>query len=125
MQRLNEGAQEFKKLAQSGGFSISDEGFQAYEKVCNQVLNGYSEMLGEAKQLAQQAKMGGSDYAMKVAAFNAQVADGTPDALIPNLTLLQQGFEQILDALSIARDNYYKTEDEHRQTFSKGLEAGS
>ncbi|MBB4687994.1 hypothetical protein [Amycolatopsis jiangsuensis] len=126
-QRLNEGAKQFKALAQSGGFSINEAGFRAYEKICHEFLDGYSGMNLELAFLRKPAKMGSSDYSVQVANFNTQIADGEPvdQALIPNMNLLKEGFEKILEALKIARKNYRETEDAHQQVFAKGLGEGS
>jgi hypothetical protein len=118
-QKLNEGAQQFKTLAENGSFAINEEGFRAYEKVCDKFLDGYSEMRYEFSFLARRAKMGSSDYAKQVADFNIKVADGDEASLLPNLELLKTGFEQVKEALAIARKNYNATEDSHQQALSK------
>ena len=126
-QRLNEGAQKFKTMAQNGSFAINEEGFRAYERVCNEFLDGYSSMQQRLYHLSTRAKMGSSDYARKIADFNVQVASGEPkeQSLIHNLELLKDGFVQVRDALAIARKNYNQTEDAHRQTFANGFGTNS
>ncbi|WP_328604671.1 hypothetical protein OG943_32170 [Amycolatopsis sp. NBC_00345] len=118
-QKLNEGAQQFKTLAENGSFSINEEGFRAYEKVCDKFLDGYTDMRMELTYLAQRAKMGSSDYSRQIADFNVKVAAGDEQSLIPNFELLKTGFEQVKEALAIARKNYNATEDSHQQSLAK------
>jgi hypothetical protein len=117
--RVNAGAQQFKALAESGGFAINEEGLQHYQKVCDTFIDGYDEIRLDLHTLAKAAQMGGSDYAKKVADFNVTVATGDPQSLVPNLELLIEGFKQVKEALGIARKNYRETEDAHSQTFVK------
>ncbi|WP_329068175.1 hypothetical protein [Amycolatopsis sp. NBC_01480] len=118
-QKLNEGAQQFKALAENGSFAINEEGFAAYQKVCDKFLDGYSDMSTELLFLLRRAKMGSSDYAKQVSDFNVKVAAGDEQSLIPNFELLKTGFEQVKEALAIARKNYNATEDSHQQALSK------
>jgi hypothetical protein len=76
-------------------------------------------MRHEIDFLAQQAQMGSSPYAYKVAEFNVKVANGDEQSLIPNLELMKDGFEKALEALEIARRKYRETEEAHNQTFVK------
>src|ERR1700716_4190802 len=117
--RINEGAQQFKSLAESGGFAINEEGLLRYRKVCDTFLDVYNAVQYDLQVLAKQAQMGSSPYAYKVAEFNVKIAAGDEQSLIPNLELMKQGFEQAREALDIARRNYRETEDVHNQTFAK------
>ncbi|MDT8911149.1 hypothetical protein [Amycolatopsis sp. PS_44_ISF1] len=118
-QKLNEGAQQFKKLAENGSFAVNEAGFRAYEKVCDEFLDGYSNIRRELQALANAAQMGSSDYAKHIANFNVKVATGDDQALLPNLELLKNGFEQVKEALAIARKNYDSAEDANQQSLTK------
>ncbi|WP_326944705.1 hypothetical protein OG439_33720 [Amycolatopsis sp. NBC_01307] len=117
--RVNDGAQQFKALAQNGGFAINEEGLQRYRTVCDTFIDGYSDIKADLLALGQAAKMGNSAYAKEVATFNVKVAVSDPESLVPNLELLIDGFKQVKEALTIARKNYSETEDAHSQTFAK------
>jgi hypothetical protein len=117
--QLNAGAQQFKSLAENGGFAINQAGFDAYTKVCDQFIHEFDEIFHDVKLLARAPGMGSSPYAKEVADFNAKVASDGGQSLIPNLELLKQGFIQVREALAIARKNYSETEDAHSQTFAK------
>jgi hypothetical protein len=117
--RINEGAQQFKALAENGGFAINEEGLLRYRKVCDIFLDGYDNIRHEVGKLATKAQMGSSDYARKVADFNVKVANGDEQSLIPNLELMKDGFEKAREALEIARKNYQETEANHSQSFAK------
>ncbi|MEU4666516.1 hypothetical protein AB0F91_00785 [Amycolatopsis sp. NPDC023774] len=116
--RLNDAAKTFKALAESGGFAVNEVGFEAYNKVCNEFLDGYAGMQNEVRLLVQRAKMGSSDYSTQVATYNVKVADGDENSLIPNLELLKQSILQVQEALKIAKANYHAADSEHAQTFS-------
>ncbi|HKN52196.1 MAG TPA: hypothetical protein VJX66_06840 [Amycolatopsis sp.] len=118
-QRLSEGAQRFKTLAQNGDFAINQAGLDKYTKVCDEFIDGYRNIEYEIQLLAKQAKMGSSEYAKQVADFNVKVANGDEQSLIPNLEMLINGFKQVKEALAIARKNYRETEEAHSQTFAK------
>jgi hypothetical protein len=123
--RVSEGGSHLKSLAENGQFAVNEEGFQAYIKACDFFLDGYSRMIGDVSQLSSQAKMGGSQFAKAVAAFNVKVADGDEQSLIPNLIRMRDGIEQARQAMVIARKNYRETEDAHSMTFTqlnKGLQ---
>ncbi|QRP46771.1 hypothetical protein [Amycolatopsis sp. FDAARGOS 1241] len=125
VQRISEGAAQFKALAESGGFTINDEAFKAYEKVCDEFLNGYGPIQRNLFLLTTRAQMGNSDYAKEVADFNSKVANGDPQSLIPNLELLKNSFEQVKEALVVARNNYRKTDGEQTQNLSNVNKADS
>jgi len=118
-ERINAGAQQFKALAESGGFAINEEGLVRYRNVCNTFLDGYEAIKREVQILSEQAQMGSSDYAYKVAQFNVKVADGDEQSLIPNLMLMRDGFEKAREALEIARKNYQETESNNSQAIAK------
>ena len=118
-QQVGEGGRHLKSLAESGQFAVNEEGFQAYIKACDFFLDGYDRMLFDVNTLANPAQMGGSDYAKAVAGFNAQVANGDPESLIPNLEKMRDGVQQAREAMVIARKNYRETEDAHSMTFAK------
>jgi hypothetical protein len=123
--RVSEGGSHLKSLAESGQFAVNEEGFQAYIKACDFFLDGYSRMIGDVSQLSSQAKMGSSEYAKAIAAFNVKVADGDEQSLIPNLIRMRDGIQQARDAMVIARKNYRETEEAHSMTFTqlnKGLQ---
>ncbi|MEV6877111.1 hypothetical protein [Amycolatopsis sp. NPDC051128] len=123
--RVSEGGSHLKSLAENGQFAVNEEGFQAYIKACDFFLDGYNRMIGDVSQLSSQAKMGGSEFAKAVAAFNVKVADGDEQSLIPNLIRMRDGIEQAREAMVIARKNYRETEDAHSMTFTqlnKGLQ---
>ncbi|MEV6830176.1 hypothetical protein [Amycolatopsis sp. NPDC051102] len=117
--RLNEGAQGLKNLALNGGFAINQAGLDKYTKVCDEFIDGYRGIEYELEVLAWKPRMGSSDYADQVAQFNVKVAAGDEQSLVPNLELLIKGFQQVKEALAIARKNYRETEDAHAQTFAK------
>ncbi|UOZ08121.1 hypothetical protein [Amycolatopsis sp. WQ 127309] len=117
--RLNEGAAGLKNLAMGGGFAINQAGLDKYTKVCDEFIDGYRGIEYELQILARQPQMGSSQYAEQVATFNVKVATGDHDSLVPNLELLIKGFQQVKEALTIARKNYSETEDAHSQTFAK------
>jgi hypothetical protein len=124
--RVSEGGHHLKSLAEGGQFAVNEEGFQAYMKACDFFLDGYKRMIDDAYILANPAKMGSSEYAKAVAAFNVQVADGDEGSLIPNLIKMRDGVLQAREAMVIARKNYRETEDAHSMTFAelnKGLQA--
>jgi hypothetical protein len=121
--RVSEGGSHLKDLAQGGQFAVNEEGFQAYMKACDFFLDGYNTMIREVRYLSAQVKMGGSEYAKAVAAFNVKVADGDEQSLIPNLIKMRDGIQQARDAMVIARKNYRETEDAHSVTFA-GLNKG-
>ncbi|MFI5608424.1 hypothetical protein [Amycolatopsis sp. NPDC051903] len=125
VQRISEGATQFKALAESGGFTINDEAFKAYEKVCDEFLHGYGQIQRNLFLLTTRAQMGNSDYAKEVADFNRKVADGDPQSLIPNLEQLKNSFEQVKEALTIARNNYRKIDGEQTQNLSNANKADS
>jgi hypothetical protein len=115
--RLSENAKQFKALAQQGGFAINEAGFQAYDRVCNEFLDGYADVSMDVGWLVTRAKMGSSDYANQVADYNVKVAGGDENSLIPNLELLKQSILQVQDALKIAKSNYLEADNAHAQTF--------
>jgi hypothetical protein len=117
--QLNAGAQQFKSLAENGGFGINQAGFDAYTKVCDRFIHEFDEIFHDVRLLARAPGMGSSPYAKDIADFNAKVATDGDQSLIPNLELLKQGFIQVREALEIARKNYNETEDAHSQTFAK------
>jgi hypothetical protein len=117
--RVSEGGSHLKSLAESGQFAVNEEGFQAYIKACDFFLDGYNRMILDVRELAAQAKMGGSEYAKAVAAFNVKVADGDEQSLIPNLIRMRDGIQQAREAMVIARKNYRETEDAHTMAFSQ------
>jgi hypothetical protein len=117
--RINEGAQQFKTLAEGGGFAINEEGLLRYRKVCDTFLDGYPAIARDVYKLTEQAQMGSSDYAYKVADFNVKVAAGDEQSLIPNLELMKDGFEKAREALEIARKNYQETESDNSQAIAK------
>lgn len=124
-QRVSEGGHHLKSLAEGGQFAVNEEGFQAYMKACDFFLDGFGRMLSDVRQLATQAKMGGSEYAKAVSAFNVKVADGDGESLVPNLIKMQTGIQQAREAMVIARKNYRETEDAHSMSFAeldKGLQ---
>ncbi|MEU0533064.1 hypothetical protein [Amycolatopsis tolypomycina] len=124
-QRVSDGGHRLKSLAEGGQFAVNEEGFQAYMKACDFFLDGYNRMIADIRELAAQAKMGGSEYAKAVAAFNVKVADGDEQSLIPNLIRMRDGVQEAREAMVIARKNYRETEDAHSMTFSqlnKGLQ---
>ncbi|QYN23375.1 hypothetical protein [Amycolatopsis sp. DSM 110486] len=121
--RLNESAQKFTALAKGGGFAVNEAGFQAYNKVCDDFLHGYTDIQQNFYQLLSRAKMGSSDYSHQVADFNVKVAGGDPQSLIPNLELLRESIKQVQQALQIARDNYREADSAHAQTFRSTGEA--
>ncbi|MEQ0565803.1 hypothetical protein ABJI51_42565 [Amycolatopsis sp. NEAU-NG30] len=118
-QRVSTGGSHLKSLAENGQFAVNEEGFQAYIKACDFFIDGYDKMLREVRVLAGAARMGGSSYARSVAQFNAQVADGDPEALIPNLQLMKRGVEEAREAMVIARKNYRETEEAHTVAFAE------
>ncbi|MFJ7211996.1 hypothetical protein [Amycolatopsis sp. NPDC098790] len=123
--RVSEGGHHLKSLAEGGQFAVNEAGFQAYIKACDFFLDGYNRMILDVRELSAQAKMGGSEYAKAVAAFNVRVADGDEQSLIPNLLRMRDGVQQAREAMVIARKNYRETEDAHSMTFSqlsKGLQ---
>jgi hypothetical protein len=116
-QKVSTGGSNLKALAEGGQFAVNEEGFQAYIKACDFFIDGYDKMLRDVRVLAGAARMGGSNYAQAVAQFNATVADGDPEALIPNLLLMRRGVEDAREAMVIARKNYRETEDAHTVAF--------
>jgi hypothetical protein len=116
-QQISVGGQQLKDLASSGGFAISQEGFDAYSKACKSFLDSYPDKKRELQLLGSRAPMGSSDYAYKVADFNVKVTNGDAQSLIPNLDLMENGIEQALEALTIARRNYREADAAHNQTF--------
>ncbi|MFD9964265.1 hypothetical protein [Amycolatopsis sp. NPDC058986] len=117
--RISTGGADLKKMAENGSFAINEAGLQAYLKACDKFLGGFDYWRGQLQRLTQPAKMGGSDYAKKVANFNAKVAGGDDQALLPNLQLMYKGIEDARAALLIARKNYRETEEAHNITFAK------
>ncbi|VVJ15125.1 Uncharacterised protein [Amycolatopsis camponoti] len=118
-QKVSTGGSHLKSLAENGQFAVNEEGFQAYIKACDFFIDGIGEMITNVFKLANPAQMGGSAYAQAVAGFNAQVANGDPQSLIPNLEKMRDGVEQAREAMVIARKNYRETEDAHSMTFAK------
>lgn len=117
-QRVSEGGQQLKALAEGGGFAINEAGFQRYIQACDRFLHEYPDQLFKLEVLTRQAEMGGSVYAGQVAAFNVKVASGDAQSLIPNLELMADGIQKARDALVIARANYREADEEHNQTFA-------
>jgi hypothetical protein len=117
--QVNTGGAALKNLAQSGGFAVNEEGFQAYIKACDYFLDGYPRMKNDLQILAQKAKMGSSEYAQAVADFNVKVAAGDAEAMLPNLDLMRDGVIQAREAMVIARKNYRETEEAHNISFAK------
>ena len=117
--QVGEGGRHLKSLAENGQFAVNEEGFQAYIKACDFFTDGIGEMITNVYKLANPAQMGSSEYAKAVAGFNAQVANGDPESLIPNLEKMRDGVEQAREAMVIARKNYRETEDAHSMTFAK------
>ncbi|MEC3978580.1 hypothetical protein [Amycolatopsis sp. H20-H5] len=117
--RVDQGGQQLKALAESGGFAINEAGFQRYLKACDRFLHEYPDHLFELNVLTQAAQMGSHKYGGKVAAFNVEVANGGPQSLIPNLELMADGIKKAREALVIARANYRETEEAHSQSFAK------
>ncbi len=116
-QRVSEGGQQLKALAQGGGFAVSESAYQKLIAACDAFEQGYARQGSRLGQLVNQVDMGSSDYAVKVSAFNVKVANGDDQALIPNLELMADGIRQAREALEIARKNYRATEDSHHQTL--------
>ncbi|WP_326566545.1 hypothetical protein VSH64_32400 [Amycolatopsis rhabdoformis] len=118
-ERLSQSAQQLKSLATSGGFAINEAGLQHYTKVCDDYLNGLSDLSNDLFLLSREAKMGGGPYAKEIASFSVKISDGDPQALIPNLQLLKDSFAAVKDALTIANKNYRAADDAHSQVFQK------
>jgi hypothetical protein len=116
---FNKGAQDLKNLASNGGFAINEAGMTEYIKLCNTYLDGYAALKHRLYPLTEQAKMGSSPYALKVADHNVKVANGDGHSLIPNLELMKDGYEKLRTAFEIARKNYRETEAEHDKVFKK------
>ena len=103
---------------------MNEAGFQAYIKACDFFIDGYDRMICDVRVLAAAARWAAANYAKAVAQFNATVADGDPEALIPNLLLMRDGVADAREAMVIARKNYRETEDAHTMTFA-ALNKGS
>lgn len=123
--RINEGGQQLKALAQGGGFAISEAAYQRLLAVCNAFEQSYQDQLRKVYTLATPALMGGSNYAGQVAAFNVTVAAADHQSLIPNLELMADGIKQAREALEIARKNYHATEDAHGEALNAIHRTGS
>lgn len=119
VESFNQHAHEIKDSAAEGGWAISDEGMREYQKVCDAFLDRYDEMLNKARALTERVKLGSSPYAHAVAEFNVKVANGDERSLIPNLELMKDGYEQLQEALKIARDNYDENEASTVQRLGK------
>ncbi|MCU1684750.1 MAG: hypothetical protein JWQ81_5489 [Amycolatopsis sp.] len=118
-QRISQAGQQMKSLALSGGFAISQEGFDRYKKACTDFLDGYTDVVHDLGTVAYPAPMGSSPYAYQVANFNVKVAGGDDQSLIPNLNLMKSGVEQALEALEIARKSYSEADEAHNQSLTK------
>ena len=118
-QRVSAGGEHLKSLAESGGFAVNEEGFQAYIKACDFFLEGYKAHKRNIELLTQEPKMGSSDYAREIAGFNVKVAGGDHQAMIPNVDLLRDGIEKAREALVIARRNYRENEHAHTVSFTQ------
>ena len=124
-QRVSEGGQKLKALAQGGGFALSESAYQRLITACNAFERGYTEQVRKLYYLTNQVDMGTSDYAVKVAQFNVKVANGDHQSLVPNLEMMADGIKQAREALEIARKNYQATEDAHGQTLNAIHRTGS
>src|SRR5699024_3386807 len=116
---VNKQAHHVKEAAENGGWAISEEGMRAYKKACDTFLDRYTEMLEKARQLEKEVKLGSSSYAYQVAKFNVKVANGDENSLIPNLQLMKDGYEQLKEALTTAKNNYNENEDSVFQQLEK------
>ncbi|MDV6012309.1 hypothetical protein [Haloechinothrix sp. LS1_15] len=115
---FHHGAETFKQLAVDGQFAVNEESMQAYTRVCDKYIDGWDELRREAIELAVPAPMGSSDFAKRIAEYNAKVAVGDERALIPNLDLMYEGFKKMREALQIARRNYDEAEAAAEQSFT-------
>lgn len=118
-QRISQAGQQLKSLASSGGFAISQEGFDRYTKACHTFLDDFTDAVHTVRFVESPAPMGSSPYAQQVADFNVKVANGDDRSLLPNLALMRSGVEQALEALEIARKKYNEADESHNQSFSK------
>ncbi|MET9262826.1 hypothetical protein [Amycolatopsis sp. NPDC004079] len=118
-QKMKTAGNTLKTLAQNGSFAVNEEGFRAYMEACDFFLTGFDPMHYSLGLLAQNAKMGGSEYANKVAKFNTTVADGRPDSMLPNLQTMYEAVQTARDAMVIARKNYRENESANAVSFKE------
>src|SRR5699024_5212327 len=117
--KINDQATSVLGSANEGGWAISEEGAKVYIKACDEFLDRYEEMIKKAQQLTKQVTLGASPYAYQVAGFNTKVADGDENSLIPNLQLMQDGFQKLKEALQDAQNNYNEEEEAVVQHMGK------
>ncbi|WP_245573258.1 hypothetical protein [Amycolatopsis benzoatilytica] len=92
-EKMRTAGSQMKTLAQEGAFAINEAGFQAYMKACDFFLHGFDSMSLDLQLLSQEAQMGSSDYAGRVATFNTQVANGDNQSMLPNLNKMKIAVE--------------------------------
>lgn len=119
VETFNQHAHEVKASAADGGWAISEEGMREYQKVCDAFLDRYEEMIEKAQYLGQRAKLGSSPYAYAVAEFNVTVAASDERSLLPNLQSMKDGYEQLQEALRLARSNYDENDTSMAQSLGR------
>lgn len=116
---INQGAHQLNSLASSGGFAINEAGATEYIKLCDMFLDGYKARRPSLRLLTERAQMGSSPYSQAIADHNVTVLSGDQRSLLPNLELMNDGFEQIKAAFTTARKNYREAEAANDQVFKK------
>ncbi|GAA1988588.1 hypothetical protein [Amycolatopsis minnesotensis] len=116
---MNKTAHELKGIAKKGGFAINQAGFDTYTNLCRKFIDNYGPNKRRLEILQKNAPLGDFPYANAVATFNVQVADGSPDSLIPNLELMADGYRTMLETLEIAKKNYDESDHEAKINFAK------
>ncbi|HJQ47258.1 MAG TPA: hypothetical protein VJ870_13225 [Amycolatopsis sp.] len=109
--------QKLVDSAKSGGFAIDEQGGDEYIRVFRDfedVLNNLQNTVADA---SQSPKLGGSDYASRVAAHTVSIATGDAQSFGTALQSLTVIVQQGRQAFEEAKKRYAQMDDDARQTF--------
>lgn len=111
------GVQKLTEAAKSGGFSINEEGANAYIKAFQDFEDQLDNLQRVTERAGQKPELGGSDYAQRVASFTQGMATGMDQSFQQALQQLGVIVRQAREAFEEAKKHYNEMEDQAVQTF--------
>lgn len=121
-QQQAKGAKQFRALAESNGFGVTQEGFDALIKP---IHNGQDMMLQvrqHVQVIKRGMKLGDAPVAKAVMDADHKVAAGDPSSLDAVMTLYTQTLDDIEAGLKQALKNYQTGEDNNEHALKQVLQ---
>jgi hypothetical protein len=121
MQSMTANMQGIKRMAESGGFAISQEGADQYLKAIREALLDLQDMESELMEVQQQTKLGTSPDATAMSRYNRENAMGGGGTLgiVPAVEQLRAALKDAEAAMVKAVQNY-RSADEGSQNAFRG-----